>query len=134
VQAAVTHDFDAFAERELAERRVPQYPPHVRLVNVIVSSPDQALAATAAEQAAAWIRRGLAKRVRAGSTTLKEVELVGPAPAPIERLHGRWRWHFLLRGGSHHGLGAVCRALAERYRLPSGDIRLALDRDPVALL
>ena len=137
VQAAVGHDFTAFAERELVERERPRYPPHVRLANVVVSSPDQRLAADAVEGAAAWIRRGLAKSGRAtrGSAGAEVgVELVGPAPAPIERLHGRWRWHFLLRSPSPRALGRVIRALAEKHRLPSGDVRLALDRDPVALL
>jgi primosomal protein N' (replication factor Y) len=62
------------------------------------------------------------------------VELVGPAPAPIERLHGRWRWHFLMRAHSPAALGAVARSVAVDFSLPAGDVRLALDRDPVALL
>ena len=134
VRAAVAHDFEAFAARELADRERPAYPPHVRLANVIVSSPDQRLAARAADEAAAWVQAGLSRRRTAGARGRRDVELVGPAPAPIERLHGRWRWHFLLRSGSPRALGAVLRALAERHRPPAGDVRLALDRDPVALL
>lgn len=131
VRAAVAHDFEAFAERELAERKQPSYPPHVRLVNVVVSSPDQGLAASGAEGGAKWTRQWLTARSRKGEGG---VELVGPAPAPIERLHGRWRWHFLLRSGSPRAIGATARALVEGYKLPSGDVRLVLDRDPVALL
>jgi primosomal protein N' (replication factor Y) len=130
VRAAVTHDFDAFATRELAERERPAYPPWVRLANVVLSSPAQNLAVTAAETGAAWLRRRLAGRPGGGA----EVELVGPAPAPIERLHGRWRWHFLLRSRSPRALGEAARALAEELKLPAGDVRMALDRDPVALL
>lgn len=132
VRAAVSHDYESFASRELTERERPVYPPHVRVINVVLSSPDQRLVTRAAEDAAGWVRQGLVRRARAGSEG--EVELVGPAPAPIERLHGRWRWHFLLRSSSPRALGSVARALAERHRLPAGDVRLALDRDPVALL
>ncbi|MEQ8330152.1 MAG: primosomal protein N' [Longimicrobiales bacterium] len=132
IQAALTHDYEGFAKRELAERETPRYPPHVRMVNAVVSSPVQEDAAAAAEGLAAWARRLLAAWGRQGRAA--DVELVGPAPAPIERLHGRWRWHFLLRGGSPGALGAVTRALAESGPVPSGDIRLSLDRDPVALL
>ena len=123
IRAAVAHDFETFAERELSEREKPSYPPHVRMINAVISSPDQSLAVRAAEEAARWIR-----------PALRGVELVGPAPAPIERLHGRWRWHFLLRGASPRALGAVAKQLAAELRLPAGDVRLALDRDPVALL
>jgi primosomal protein N' (replication factor Y) len=100
-------------------------------VNVVVSSPDQGLAASGAEGGAKWTRQWLTARSRKGEGG---VELVGPAPAPIERLHGRWRWHFLLRSGSPRAIGATARALVEGYKLPSGDVRLVLDRDPVALL
>ncbi len=132
IQSAVTHDFEGFAARELEERREPRYPPHVRIVNVVVSSPDQDAAASGAERAAAWVRKLLA--LWAGSGHPAEVELVGPAPAPIERLHNRWRWHFLLRSASPGALGAVTRALAVDFDVGGGDVRIALDRDPVALL
>ncbi len=129
VRAAVAHDYEGFAARELEERRRPRYPPHVRLANVVLSSPDQELVVEAAEGAVRWLKRKLATGI-AG----EEVELVGPAPAPIERLHGRWRWHFLLRTESPRALGLAAHAVVARHRLPSGDVRLALDRDPVALL
>jgi primosomal protein N' (replication factor Y) len=141
IRAAVEHDFDTFAIRELGERERPSYPPHVRLVNVVVSSPDQQLAARVAEDGVTWLRRWLSGRnILAGPEGAAHgvkgslVEIVGPAPAPVERLHGRWRWHFLLRAGSARTLGEAVRALAEGFRLPTGDVRLALDRDPVALL
>lgn len=138
VRAAVSHDFEAFAERELKERAKPTYPPHTRLVNVVLSSPDPRLAAQAAEDATAWVRGliGQWARVRGSGGAGEDdvVEVVGPAPSPIERLHSRWRWHFLLRSPSPRELGAVARAIAEDFRLPAGDVRLALDRDPVALL
>ena len=90
-----------------------------------MSSSDSDAVAAAAAQAVAW----LIDRPEASA-----VELVGPAPAPIERLHGRWRWHFLLRTRSTHALTAACRALVEEFTPPGGDVRVALDRDPVALL
>jgi primosomal protein N' (replication factor Y) (superfamily II helicase) len=131
VRAAMAHDFEAFASRELDERKDPPYPPWVRLVNVVMSSPDQRLAATAAEEACAWLRGRLPLD---GGSPDAAAEIVGPAPAPIERLHGRWRWHFVLRATSPRALKAAARALAQGFKLPAGDVRLALDRDPVALL
>ncbi|RMH11444.1 MAG: primosomal protein N', partial [Gemmatimonadetes bacterium] len=75
VRAAVAHDYEAFAARELAERRHPGYPPHARLVNVVVSSPDPEEAAAGCEGAAARVHEWLAGGGGA-------VELVGPAPCP----------------------------------------------------
>lgn len=126
LQSAVDHDFTGFARRELEERLHPPYPPHVRLANVVISSPDGDAAADQAEAAVAWVRRAL----RRGPA----VTLVGPAPAPIERLHGRWRWHFLLRAARAADLGRVCRSFVKGFQPRGGDVRVALDRDPVALL
>jgi primosomal protein N' (replication factor Y) len=127
VRAAARHDYDAFARRELAQRVQPPYPPHVRLANVVVSAPLAEPAAGAAEAAARWVREWTG---RASSS----VEVVGPAPAPIERLHGRWRWHFLLRSGSVAELSAVARAFLTGFDARNADVRIAFDRDPVALL
>ncbi|MBT8396299.1 MAG: primosomal protein N', partial [Gemmatimonadetes bacterium] len=40
VKAALDHDFETFATRELKERETPRYPPLSRLANVLVSSPS----------------------------------------------------------------------------------------------
>lgn len=124
IRAAREHDYEAFAERELTERAGPGYPPHSRLVNVVVNSPDPETAATAAEEAAAWVERG---------SPATSVEVIGPAPAPIERLQSRWRWHFLLRSRSARALGTLTRAFSKGFR-PPPDARVLIDRDPMALL
>jgi primosomal protein N' (replication factor Y) len=128
IQAAVRHDVDGFARRESEERAGPDYPPHVRLVNVVVSSPDPQLAVRNAESAVHWARSRLPNPDRIA------VDVVGPAPCPIERLHRRWRWHFFLRSTSPGELGALSRSLARDFEPSGGDVRLAIDRDPVALL
>ncbi|HAT18160.1 MAG TPA: primosomal protein N' [Gemmatimonadetes bacterium] len=126
IQAALEHDYVAFATRELKERRNPAYPPMVRLVNVVVSSPAPKDAAGNAEAAARWLRM----HVVPGTL----VDLIGPAPSPIERLHGRWRWHFLLRSVSAKAVGASARRLQAEFRARGTDVRIAIDRDPSALL
>lgn len=127
VKAALDHDFPTFANRELQERKTPPYPPHIRLVNVLVSSPTAEEAATEAERSASWLRA-------ASSKYDKGMEVVGPAPAPIEKLHGRWRWHFLLRSSSPAALGGILRAYLDSHRPRGRDVRVVVDRDPVALL
>jgi primosomal protein N' (replication factor Y) (superfamily II helicase) len=130
VVAATDHDFVGFAERELETRRDPSYPPHARLVNVIVSGLEEVATEEATVAAADWMTGLLTGRRITG------VALVGPAPCPIDRIRQRWRWHFLLRSMDAALLGKVSRYFYERYKLPSGkaDLRLAIDRDPVALL
>ncbi len=135
VQAAVRHDTEGFARQELEERRSAEYPPHNRLMNVVVSSPDQELAAETATRAADWVRGTIERWGRSPDTrfAVGVARVTGPAPSPIERLHGRWRWHFLLRSAHPSALGAVGRAFSTHFR-PPAEVRIVLDRDPVALL
>ena len=126
IQAVLDHDYEAFARREMAERSDPAYPPMVRLVNVVVSSPDADDAARNAEAAARWLRG----RLHPASA----LDLIGPAPSPIERLHRRWRWHFMLRSASARALGEASRTLQAGFRPRGRDVRMAIDRDPTALL
>ncbi len=130
VESATEHDFVGFAARELEARREPTYPPHSRLVNVVLSGLEEPATQELAVHASEWLGGLLASR------GLKEVALVGPAPCPIDRIRNRWRWHFLLRSESSKLLGEVARYFYERYDPPKSkaDLRIALDRDPVALL
>jgi primosomal protein N' (replication factor Y) len=131
VVAAMDHDFITFAAKEMETRGEPSYPPHSRLVNVVVSGMEETATQEAAVAAAAWVQ-GLIAAQRVG-----DVLLTGPAPAPIDRIRGRWRWHFLLRSHSAQTLGKVSRYFYERWRPhapKSADIRVVVDRDPVALL
>jgi len=129
LQAAARHDYEAFAERELAIRTSPPYPPHVSLVNVIVSGGDEARIAEAAVEVAAWCRGLVAARAPG------QIEVIGPAPAPLARIKKRWRWHLLLRGADRALMGRVLRYAGSRApHTGRGPVRVVLDRDPVSLL
>lgn len=130
IRAALAHDFVGFVERELEERRGPGYPPHRRLANVLVSGVEEFAVQEAVEGVAAWVRELLDKPGFEG------VELTGPAPCPVSRIRGRWRWHFLLRSERVRPLGEVLRELlvAAPLRRGRADLRLVLDRDPMTLL
>ncbi len=129
IRHAVAHDFASYVREELQARRAPAYPPFVSIANVIVSGTEQTATATAAIAAAEWVGRLVS---RAG---LRDVELVGPAPCPIDRIKDRWRWHFLLKSARHATMTRVVRYIADKCPLPRvADLRLVVDRDPVALL
>lgn len=123
IRAALGHDYRGFVDRELQVRREPVYPPHVRMARILMSSPDQRDALKGIDALGRWIRqRGLG------------VDVLGPAPAPIERLHGRYRFHVLLRSPQPGVLGRALRTVADEFRPSGTDVRLSIDRDPLHLL
>ena len=129
LQATLKHDYLGFVQKELSERRNPGYPPYVRLINVVMSSPDKECAAENIEAAVRFVHGANQKR-NIGS----EVSIVGPAPCPIEKVHNRWRWHFLLRSTSVVALGQAINHLAREFKTKGRDVRLIIDRDPSSLL
>ncbi|MEX0893663.1 MAG: primosomal protein N' [Gemmatimonadota bacterium] len=128
IRAAVDHAYERFAERELAERREPLYPPHLRLANVVLSGPEELAVAEEAERAVGEVRGRVASQGAAA------VAITGPAPCAIDRIRGRWRWHFLLRSVSAGALGRACTYLSGEHTVRGAGARLIVDRDPVSLL
>lgn len=126
--AAAAHDYVGFATRELGDRTEPGYPPHRRLANLVVSGPAESRVIDTAEELSEWTRALVRSR------RLRGIEVIGPAPCPIDRLRKRWRWHFLLKADRAATLGGVLRFLAERRGQPGSGLRLEIDRDPEALL
>jgi primosomal protein N' (replication factor Y) len=129
VTCAVAHDYHKFVRQELDGRRTPAYPPNVRLANVVVSGLTEAATASLAVQASTWLHALLRKRPMPGIT------IVGPAPCPVERIKNRWRWHLLIKAEHPAELTRLGRYFLERFPVSKeADLRVTLDRDPVALL
>ncbi len=127
IRAAAAHSVEAFAAAELPLRTPPHppYPPRIGLVRFVVAGGgrDDARTAALAERVAAWLRRAGTERLGGALVVL------GPAPCPIGRLRGRWRWHVLVKAAEPRVLGRLVRAwrkVAHRA--------IVVDRDPVSLL
>jgi len=128
VRFAVAHDYHAFVRVELEGREKPIYPPYVRIANVVFSGTTEAATAQLALSGAAWLTR----LVRQGKG---ELQIIGPAPCAVDRIKRRWRWHLLLKANHAGELTRVAQYFAERFPVPkTTGLRVAIDRDPVALL
>jgi primosomal protein N' (replication factor Y) len=127
VQHARTHDYLGFCRAELEVRREFDYPPFARLAAIRVDAGTEQQAREAAEQLAAVAEQH--PLVRAQS-----VDILGPAPAPIERLRGRYRFRFLLRAKQRADLRQVCNAVARRIDQGIAPARATLDIDPFSML
>ncbi|HEX2347114.1 MAG TPA: primosomal protein N' [Ktedonobacterales bacterium] len=92
IQAAAQHDYATFSEVELSVRQQYRYPPFRRLVKLVYEHHDRYSA-----QVEAMTLAGALERV-IQTQRLPETDLVGPAPAFLERLRGRYRWQIIVRG------------------------------------
>ncbi|HEX9149391.1 MAG TPA: primosomal protein N' [Thermoanaerobaculia bacterium] len=127
IRRAAVHDVDGFAEQELEFRRAFFYPPFAELASVLVSSADR----EKAEELAAEIGRALSASGSKGSGG-KGVRLSGPAPAPLERLQGKWRFQILVRAAERSVvLSMLGEAIPER---PPSGTQIGVDVDPQDLM
>ena len=129
VTRAVAHDYEGFVREELAGRVTPAYPPTVRIANIVFSGTTEPATAKLATSAVAWLHALLRKRPMPG------IAIVGPAPCPVDRIKNRWRWHLLVKAEHPAELTRLGRYFLERFKIPKeAQLRVTLDRDPVALL
>jgi primosomal protein N' (replication factor Y) len=127
IAIAARHDVDAFLERELADRKELGYPPFARSALVRVEAVDQDEARSACE--------ALARRARECSPVRSgDVHVLGPAPAPIARIRGRWRFRLMLRASLRPPLRETLSVIDEARRALARRVRVAIDVDPVQLL
>ncbi|MBE3582864.1 MAG: primosomal protein N' [Limnochordaceae bacterium] len=94
------YDYLGFYREELALRRTLRYPPFTELARLLVRQPTEQAAREQAQEAVHLLEElGAVRAERLGPAGLSQgqVEIVGPAPAPLSRLQGKYRWHLLLK-------------------------------------
>ncbi len=92
IQAAAKHDFYAFYQEELENRRQIGYPPFSQLVRLEFRHSKASQAEKAARDMAQRLHQWLANEGR------KATQVIGPVPPFYARLKGYYRWQIILRG------------------------------------
>lgn len=122
--ATATHQFESFATHELGIRETMGYPPFQKLLRIIVSATDKSIAQGKIDAIA-----------REASHLIQPLEmaLLGPAPAPMEKVRTLWRFHLLVKGSNLSNLHRTMKIL-KRAHPSSSKIRVAYDLDPHDML
>jgi len=123
--AAADNDMARFVELELSCRERAGYPPFARLAVVRLSSLKKEEAKAAAGSAGAILN----------SRAPEGIEILGPAPACVERVRNRHRWQILIKARSTNILTPFAsRVMPEIESIIPRGTRISLDIDPVNLL
>lgn len=126
IQHAIEHDYDGFYTQELLYREELGYPPSGYLAALKISATTEG---------------GLQREVLLIAEQLREIksrlglrtEILGPAPAPLYRLQGRYRYQILLKDRTRSKLHQLV-SLYRRERVGKSGIRERIDIDPLELL
>ena len=118
VLAGANQDYRAIFETEIQHRRQQGNPPFGRLVHLTYSHFNEDVCKEEAQNLNKQLRK-LTVGYMGG-----RISVIGPAPAHVYRIRGKYRWHIILRGND------IVKLIA-RIKIPKG---WSIDVDPVSVL
>ena len=121
IAALASGDRDAFYDTETEMRRHAGAPPFGRWAAIIVSSENEAEA------------REAAKVIGQSRPDIEDVAIIGPAPAPLSLLRGRYRYRLLINARRSVQLQDIIRDWLGRLQFPAG-VRVGIDIDPYSFV
>jgi primosomal protein N' (replication factor Y) len=121
IAALAAGDRDAFYAAEAEARKEAGAPPFGRWAAIIVSSEDEAEA------------REAARAIGARRPNLPDVMVLGPAPAPLSLLRGRYRYRLLINARRSAQLQDVIRGWLGQLDFAQG-VRVGVDIDPYSFV
>jgi len=131
VRSAMAHDYQSFFNKEEGLRKALEYPPFCSLACVRLQGNSKKQTEAAAQRLSLDMQQILKRWPRRG----REIQVLGPAEAPIARIKGKVRWQFLVKSRSpallRHFIAEIRRASAW---LRSEGVYLISDMDPYDML
>ncbi|HEV2722040.1 MAG TPA: primosomal protein N', partial [Thermoanaerobaculia bacterium] len=124
IQHALRHDYEAFFASEIEFRRTFHYPPVTAMIAILFRGEKL----PEVEQAAFDSGRRLEETIR----PLPGTRIQGPAPAPLARIKGVWRYQILLRSPQRAALRKAVEAVMVGKKFRGVDA--AIDVDPINIL
>lgn len=121
MQALLSGERDRFLAAELEARKHAQMPPFSRLAAIIVDGPNELQALK------------MAQALARAAPSLEGLHILGPAPAPLALLRGRYRYRLLAQASRKLNLPGILRGWVEANPAP-GSIRVKIDIDPVSFM
>jgi primosomal protein N' (replication factor Y) (superfamily II helicase) len=121
ISALAKGDRDAFYAAETEARRDAGAPPFGRWAAIIVSSEDEAEA------------RDAARAIGGRRPDLPDVLVLGPAPAPMSLLRGRYRYRLLINARRSAEVQKVIVDWLGQFDFPQG-VRVNVDIDPYSFV
>jgi len=129
---AKEHDYESFFQREKELREQLGYPPFSYLACLRFKGNDKKMTSDMVQSMGMEIRGILKKWPKRG----KEIQVLGPAEAPLAKLKGKYRWQILVKSKRaellHYFLREV-EGLSMKILRASG-VSLIIDVDPYQML
>jgi len=126
LRLAATQDYPAFYNEEIRHRRNHGYPPFVALASMLVHHREL----RRAQSIALSLRKALNE-----ANSNRACRVLGPAPAPLARLRGEHRLHFLIKSRSRRSVRQLIDTALNAGEFSDTDLRsVNVEIDPVSMM
>jgi len=130
IQFSRNSDYKGFYDEEIKLRKALKYPPFLRMGVITVFGKDNNRVKFAVEKWHLLLNGVIGDN--------NEVEILGPHPAPLEKINGNHRYQIVLKFGYNiqkQVADALDRVFIEdKERIRQNDIKVSIDLDPVSIL
>ncbi|HEX5471838.1 MAG TPA: primosomal protein N' [Lacipirellulaceae bacterium] len=126
ITAAVRHDLAAFAREELPHREALGYPPFASMIRIVIRGGNDSATQAFSEELSRQLRTG-------ADATPADLRILGPAPAPMTKLRGNYRYQIQLHATDGDMLRNVVRRATDKLKAPDG-IAWIVDVDPLDMM
>lgn len=127
IRLAAEQNYQGFFSKEMGFRRVMRYPPIITLANVIAQD--------AKLEQAARVAKLIGDFLAPLEAQFPGLKILGPSPAPLARVEGRYRIQFLLKSASRVRLNNILRQLVDHCAEQDISPRsVVIDMDPVSVM
>ncbi|HAF86609.1 MAG TPA: primosomal protein N' [Sphaerochaeta sp.] len=128
VQYALHREVDAFFDQELTMRKQTGFPPHTRLINLVLRGRNKEKVSSEADKL-----EGLLEAAIASYKGKPSPSVLCNSECPLEKIASNWRYHLLVMGEDASSAHKVVSHVLEHYSAPSG-IYIEVDIDPLQML
>jgi primosomal protein N' (replication factor Y) len=118
----LSYDWDTFVDHEIQRRQAQDCPPITRFTAIILSHKQEYMVQKMADQ---WQKK---------CPKHPDIQVFGPAPAPINPLRGRWRWRFLIKANPGAPVYDFVLHWLNTPPVAKEGLVVEIDRDPYCLL
>jgi len=121
ILCASKHDYEKFYREEIKSRKELSFPPFTHVIRLTMRSRSEKRAIEASNNLKKFLEKNL-----------RDINLTGPAPSPISKVRGYFRWNIFLKAKNR---STMCEGLSkalEKYSKPHG-VLLAVDVDPISI-
>jgi len=127
IQSAAQLDIKKFYNIALSQRQELKYPPFSRLARILISGKNQHNVIHIASQ--------LGTKLKSNN---KIYEILGPTPAPIEKIREHWRYHMIIKS-TQNSASSIHKFVHKKlgvniFEREFKGVRIQIDMDPVSML